>query len=105
MTTENVLMKMRPVVGGLEIKPGETVTLKPAGVHLMLLDLKHPLEQGKMVEATLQFSRSRNLPNASYVNGQDAPQSRDLPANTRQEWCLAVVSLTVYAGIGCHRPI
>jgi periplasmic copper chaperone A len=31
---------MRPVQGGLEIKPGETVTLKPSSLHLMLIDLK-----------------------------------------------------------------
>ena len=49
---------MRPVEGGLEIKPGETVTLKPSGLHLMLVDLKHPLEQGKVVEASLQFEKA-----------------------------------------------
>jgi periplasmic copper chaperone A len=30
MTMDNGVMQMRPVEGGLEIKPGETVTLKPA---------------------------------------------------------------------------
>jgi periplasmic copper chaperone A len=58
MAMERGVMKMRPVEGGLEIKPGETVTLKPSGLHLMLKDLKHPLEQGKMVEATLQFEKA-----------------------------------------------
>jgi periplasmic copper chaperone A len=47
-------MKMRPVEGGLEVKPGETVTLKPGGYHLMLLGLKAPLQQGKTVAATLK---------------------------------------------------
>src|SRR6516162_9421140 len=45
MTMENGVMKMRSVMGGLEIKPGETVMLKPSSTHLMLLNLKHPLEQ------------------------------------------------------------
>jgi copper(I)-binding protein len=58
MTMENGVMKMRPAEGALEIKPGETVTLKPAGVHLMFLGLKHPLEQGKTVDATLQFEKA-----------------------------------------------
>jgi len=58
MSTANGVMKMRPVEGGLEIKPGETVTLKPSGLHVMLVDLKHPLEQGKMVEATLRFEKA-----------------------------------------------
>jgi copper(I)-binding protein len=58
MAMERGVMKMRPVEGGLEIKPGETVTLKPSGLHLMLVDLKHPLEQGKVVEASLQFEKA-----------------------------------------------
>jgi copper(I)-binding protein len=43
------------VEGGLEIKPGETVTLKPGSFHIMLLNLKHPLEQGNTMKATLKF--------------------------------------------------
>ena len=58
MAMDRGVMKMRPVEGGLEIKPGETVTLKPSGLHVMLVDLKHPLEQGKVVEATLQFEKA-----------------------------------------------
>jgi periplasmic copper chaperone A len=58
MTMDNGVMKMRPVEGGLEIKPGETVTLKPSGFHVMLTDLKNPLEQGKTVDVTLQFEKA-----------------------------------------------
>ena len=55
MTMEGGVMKMRPVEGGLEIKPGETVTLAPSGFHVMFPDLKHPLQQGKTVKVTLKF--------------------------------------------------
>jgi copper(I)-binding protein len=58
MIMDNGVMKMRPVEGGLEINPGETVTLKPSGFHVMLVDLKQPLEQGKAIEATLQFEKA-----------------------------------------------
>jgi|SRR5208282_232251 len=58
MTMENGVMMMRPVEGGLEIKPGETVTLKPGGFHVMLVNLKHPLEQGNTVKATLKFENA-----------------------------------------------
>jgi periplasmic copper chaperone A len=58
MTMEGGVMKMRPVEGGLEIKPGETVTLKPGGFHLMFTDLKHPLDQGQTVKATLKFDKA-----------------------------------------------
>jgi len=55
MTMDNGVMQMRPVEGGLEIKAGETVTLKPGSFHMMLLNLKHPLEQGNSMKATLKF--------------------------------------------------
>jgi len=58
MTMDNGVMVMRPVEGGLEIKPGETVTLKPGGFHMMLLNLKHPLEQGNSMKATLKFDNA-----------------------------------------------
>ena len=58
MTMEGGVMKMRPVEAGLEIKPGETVTFKPGGYHVMFVGLKHPLEQGKAVKVTLKFDRA-----------------------------------------------
>ena len=47
MSMENGVIKMRPVEGGLEIKPGETVTLKPGSDHMMFVNLKHPLRTAK----------------------------------------------------------
>ncbi len=58
MTMEGGVMKMRPVEGGLEIKPSETVTLKPSGFHVMLVSLKHPLETGQTVKVTLKFDKA-----------------------------------------------
>lgn len=58
MTMEGGVMKMRPVESGLEIKPGETVTLQPGGYHIMFVNLKHPLEQGQSVKATLKFEHA-----------------------------------------------
>jgi copper(I)-binding protein len=61
MAMENGVMKMRPVEGGLEIKPGDSVTLKPGGFHMMLVDLKHPLEAGQMLKATLKFDHAGTI--------------------------------------------
>lgn len=61
MTMDGGVMKMRPVEGGLEIKPGESVTLKPGGYHMMFLDLKHPLEQGQAVKVTLKFDHAGTI--------------------------------------------
>src|SRR4029453_7923432 len=40
MVMEQGVAKMRPVEAGLEIKPGETVELKPGALHVMLTGLK-----------------------------------------------------------------
>jgi copper(I)-binding protein len=58
MMMEQGVAKMRPVEGGLEIKPGETVELKPGSFHIMLLDLKQPLEKGQKVKGTLEFEKA-----------------------------------------------
>jgi periplasmic copper chaperone A len=58
MTMDNGVMKMRPAEGGLDIKPGETVMLKPGGNHVMLMDLKQPLVAGQTATVTLQLEKS-----------------------------------------------
>ena len=58
MTMEGGVMKMRPVEGGLEIKPGESVTLKPGGDHVMLLGLNGPLREGQSFPLTLTFEKA-----------------------------------------------
>ncbi len=50
MTMDNGVMRMRPVAGGLEIKPGETLVLKPGGYHIMFMDLKKPLTKGATIQ-------------------------------------------------------
>lgn len=61
MVTEQGVAKMRPVQGGLEIKPGETVELKPGSFHVMLMGLKQPLEKGQKVKGTLEFEKAGKL--------------------------------------------
>ena len=57
MTMVDGVMKMRPL-GGLEVKPGETVELKPGAFHIMLMDLKQPLEKGQKIKGTLIFEKA-----------------------------------------------
>ena len=54
--------QMRPVEGGVEIKPGETVRLAPGGHHLMFIGLKQSLSEGEQVEGTLQFKNAGTVP-------------------------------------------
>jgi len=73
MSMDNGVMKMREVMGGLEIKPGETVTFKPGGYHLMLVDLKARLQQGKTVEATLKVDNGGTAQVAFPIAAIGAP--------------------------------
>jgi periplasmic copper chaperone A len=57
-TMNQGVMQMRPVAGGLEIKPGETIELKPGSLHAMLLDLRGPLAAGDRVKGTLVFQKA-----------------------------------------------
>ena len=58
MSMDNGVMRMRPVAGGLEIKPGETVELKPQSFHIMMTGLKQPVEKGKPFKASLTFEKA-----------------------------------------------
>lgn len=56
---ENDVMRMREV-GILEIPPGDSVVLKPGGLHIMLMGLRRPLVEGAEIDLTLFFELSGN---------------------------------------------
>lgn len=55
------VMKMRQLKDGLPIPAGQTVTLKPGGIHVMFMGLKQPLVQGKTVIVTLTFEKAGSV--------------------------------------------
>lgn len=55
---EDGVARMRPIEGGLVVKPGETVTLQPGGKHLMFVGLSEPLKQGEKVKGELTFEKA-----------------------------------------------
>ena len=73
MKMVNGVMQMRPVSAGIEIKPGETVELKPGSFHLMFVDLKAPFEQGKRVKGTLVFEKAGTVEVEYAVEAIGAP--------------------------------
>ena len=58
MKTEDGVMKMRPLPAGLVIEPGQTVELKPGGLHFMFTGLKRQLIQGESFKVTLVFEKA-----------------------------------------------
>ncbi len=69
MSMDNGTMRMRELNDGLEIKPGETVELKPGGYHIMFEDLRQPLKQGDTIEGTLTFAKAGKVDVTFKVGG------------------------------------
>lgn len=64
---------MRELRGGLVIKPGATVELKPGGYHIMFMDLRQPLEQGQQVKGALTFEKAGTIEVEFTVEAAGAP--------------------------------
>ena len=73
MSTERGVMKMRAVTGGLELKPGATVELKPGSYHLMFTGLTRALAKGDRVKGTLVFEKAGTLEIEYAVEAIGAP--------------------------------
>ena len=69
MKMDKGTMKMREMANGLEIKPGQSVTLNPEGYHLMFVGMKHPLKKGEHVKVTLQFAKAGKVDVEFAVEG------------------------------------
>ena len=73
MKMDDGVMKMRPLAGGLEIKPGQTAEFKPGGHHLMFMGLKQPFEKGQRVKGTLTFEKAGKVEVEYAVESIGAP--------------------------------
>ena len=60
MTMSDGIMRMRKL-DGLEIKPGQSVELKPGGYHLMFTGLREGLKEKQTVKGTLVFEKAGSV--------------------------------------------
>ena len=58
MSMSGDVMKMRRLDKGLEIKPGESVELKPSSYHIMFMGLQRPPKVDETIKGTLVFERA-----------------------------------------------
>jgi copper(I)-binding protein len=72
MKMDGSVMRMRELPGGLELKPGQSVELKPGSYHLMLMDLKRQLKEGDKVKGTLVFEKAGKVDLEYTVRGMGA---------------------------------
>lgn len=61
MSVENGVMKMRALPEGIELPPGETVTLEPGGLHIMLVGPNQALKAGTRVPLSLTFAAAGTI--------------------------------------------
>jgi periplasmic copper chaperone A len=84
MKMEGDVMKMRAVAGGLDLPAGKAVTLKPGGYHIMLMDLKLPLQKDTTIPLTLTFVDAKGVQSKSELKvpvSQVPPASAEHGAN------------------------
>ena len=67
--SENGVMQMREVAGGLNIPAHGSVGLSPGGYHIMFTHLAHPLTKGDTIKATLNFEHAGPVEVAFKVMG------------------------------------
>jgi len=61
MKMDGDVMRMRPLTKGLELPAGTTVQLQPGGYHLMLMELKLPLQKDTTIPITLTLQNSKGV--------------------------------------------
>ena len=80
MSMNNGIMKMRLLASGLEIKPGQTVELKPGGNHVMFVGMKQQLKPGDHFKATLEFEKAGKVDVDFAVEGLGTTHGGAKPA-------------------------
>jgi periplasmic copper chaperone A len=71
MSVDAGVMKMRGVAA-LEVRPGETLQLKPGGYHVMLSELRQPLKVGDRFPMTLKFQNAGAVEVSVWVEAMGA---------------------------------
>jgi len=81
-TMDQGVMHMRPVPDGLPLPADQAVTLAPGGLHVMLMQLKHPLRQGETFPLILTFAHAAPLTVQVAVEaaGAGSPAMHPAPA-------------------------
>jgi copper(I)-binding protein len=72
---ENGVMQMR-AVAALPLELGKTVTLAPGGYHVMLMELKQPLNAGDSFPLTLTFEKAQPITVQVKVGAVGAAEAR-----------------------------
>ena len=72
MTMDGNIMRMREI-DAIDVPAGQTVELKPGGLHVMFMELKAPLKNGSSFPLTLRFEKGGEVTVQMTVMTQPAP--------------------------------
>jgi copper(I)-binding protein len=61
MSMQNDVMIMRKLPDGVALPAGQTVEMKPGGLHMMLMGVTAPYKPGDIVHATLTFDKAGSV--------------------------------------------
>jgi copper(I)-binding protein len=61
MAMQGQVMKMRKLDVGIAVPAGQTVELKPGGLHMMFMKVKEPFKAGGEVPVTLTFEKAGQI--------------------------------------------
>lgn len=63
------VMRMRPLPDGLPVPAGDSVELKPGGLHIMFLDVETPFVEGERIPVVLTFEKNGEAELGFVVRG------------------------------------
>jgi copper(I)-binding protein len=72
--------QMRPIET-ISLPKGKKVSLKPGGLHIMLLNLKKPLNEGDTIQVTFTFEKAAEQTVDIEVRKAAAKKSHECPCN------------------------
>ncbi|MEJ6389658.1 copper chaperone PCu(A)C [Gymnodinialimonas ulvae] len=73
--TDEGVMRMVEVEEGFAIAAGQTIALERGGMHVMMLGLTNPLEQGAEIEVTFTFEHADPVVHTITIDNERQPSS------------------------------
>lgn len=81
MRMDGNIMRMAKLENGIELPAGQSIELKPGGLHVMFLDLKAPLKEGESFPLRLKFEKAGEITVDVKIEGLGAA----MPAQTHHQ--------------------
>ena len=81
MKMDNNVMQMRALPDGLALPAGKAVALQPGGFHVMLMDLKLPLQKDTTIPLTMRFKDAKGVESSVEIK---VPVSQVAPGGGKE---------------------